>query len=100
MSSPRASMTEPFQVFESITWNPITNKKTRNMSPGAKAHAARVRKQPGGACPLHKHSKRKVKNENFVSERVLTDGLKCIHIPKEDEEKSFLDPKSADKTAK
>ena len=60
ISSPPISQTDPFVVWELTTGNLITTKRTRNMSPKAKCHAARVRNQPGGACALCKHSKRKV----------------------------------------
>jgi len=64
-------------AYELDTGNPISSKKTRYLNSQAKIHATRVRRHPGGACPVCKRSKRK-----------------CNHVLEEDKAESSLNLES------
>ena len=66
------------------------------MSPKAKDHAARVRRQKGGACGLCKRKKRTVRIDVLPSQILLITLVKCRHVLKEDKEKSSINLESAD----
>ncbi|MCJ1383806.1 hypothetical protein MMC17_006920 [Xylographa soralifera] len=79
ISSPLVTLSNPFVVYDLASGREMPKKRTRNMSPEAKYHAACVRRLPGGACGSCKLSKRK-----------------CNHVLEEDKADSSLDPESAD----